>query len=117
MTTNTRLASEDKKLPQEMALKVLDLADEYKWHYAPLFDGCYEREEMEAHLKANPDAALSLVINYDPDCADSIDISVSNDTILLELEDNCNYLHEKINSLDELKETALNMLKAYHKQA
>jgi hypothetical protein len=116
----TQVDPQDKVLPAYTALAILDIADTNDWNYAPLLDGCYSREEMKKYLLDNPDAALSLVINYNPnpaECADSIDVSMQEGQITLELEDNFYYKFEKIDSLDQLKDTAWKMLKAYYNQA
>jgi len=107
---------EDKKLPKDVALKVLDIADANDWGYAPMLDGCFSREEMESHLDENPEAAIALIINYEEDYADSIDVSMRDGKILLELEDNFYYKNEFIESLDTLKDTAWKMLTKYNNQ-
>ncbi len=116
MTVSAQLPSDpkDKKLPFETALKVMDIADENDWAYAPMLDGCFSRSDLEKHLKENPDSAIALVINYEPDYADSIDVSLFEGKIVLELEDNFYYESERIDSLEQLKDTAWKMLEAYN---
>ncbi len=107
----------DKKLPYQTAIEVLDLADRKDWGYAPMLDGCYERHEMEEYLKNNTDAAIAIVISYDPECADSIDVSMINGKLTLELEDNFYYAHEHVESVSDISDTVMKMLKAYHSQS
>lgn len=108
------MADTDATLPTAMALNIMDKADKLGWYYAPLFDGVYTREKMEAHLNANPDCAMSLVVNYLPDYADSIDVSMVDGELMLVLEDNFYYKSQTIESLDELEVTVMAMLKSYH---
>lgn len=107
----------DKKLPYETAIEVLDLADKNEWEYAPMLDGCYNRKDMETHLKDNPDAAIAVVVSYDPDCADSVDVSLINGMLTLELEDNFYYSYKHVKSVSEIESTVMTMLKEYHSQS
>jgi uncharacterized glyoxalase superfamily protein PhnB len=104
----------ERTIPLTIALKVLDIADANKWHYAPFGDGCFSRDEMERSLRDNPDSAFSLVINYKQDYADSIIVSLQDGNIKLELEDQFYYDGRTLGSLDELYGSAWQMLEKFN---
>jgi len=112
----TEISPENKTLPTETALAILDIADKNNWAYAPLNDGCYNRKEMEAYLADNPNAEFSLVINYKEDYADSVAVSVCNGKITLEVVDHFYTDYKHIDSLDELKDVAWSMVVEYNSQ-
>lgn len=100
----------DKKLPFDTALEILDLADKENWCYAPIFDGCYDRADMEQKLKESPDRAISLGINYVPDNADFVDISLHNGKLVVELNESHYYDCEYVDSINDIKKAMFRMI-------